>query len=341
MIPDDPMFAEVDRIGGNITVCAPGLYNRNMVDHFPMGSRGNTSYHGGVGNGYYSMWYKPRRCTLVMAWVVGGGGGGGGGRTGATSTNRGGGGGGAAGCHARVIIPAICLPDTLRLYCAEAGGGGAANAAGTAGGITYIAANSSFSSNADYLLKANGGNGGAAGSNAGANAAGGTVGAGGAGAGQDNWIASSGVYYPVPGTAGATGGSTGAGTNIAFGSNNNTFTSGAGGGASGVGNNDAAGGAVTALLPHPGLAGGAAGGGDGLRGITTWGLKDISCGALGNLWSVLMACGGTGGGSSGAGTGGRGGDGGQFGCGGGGGGGGITGGRGGDGAPGAIIIVAM
>ena len=293
-------------------------------------------------NTYWQHWTKPRGVSMVYMCAVGGGGGGGGGREGATNTARGGGGGGGSGAYATLMVPAIFLPDVLKIQVGHGGQGGAASTNGTAGiasGVSFGSGLTAGGSSPNLILRGNGGSAGGAGS------------------------------LTAGGTFGAAGTVTGFGAIQQFGvSLNNSGQAGVGGGAH-TGN---AGSPITSVFASSPLSGGSggagintpaqvgfAGGALGLQSALDFGDGTLTpaaafraggvAGTLGvaggpgnaGLYSIkpFHNTGGTGGGSCDNAAGGAGGPGG-IGCGGGGGGAGTTGGRGGDGGPGIVIIIS-
>ena len=281
----------------------------------------------------FQIWQKPAGCSMVYIFALGGGGGGGRPANGAITV--GGGGGGSSGV-ARILIPAVLLPDTLY---ARAGIGGAgatsANSAGADGLSTYVAVYPTADASAtvrtsNYILSVGGGGGGAASTTGGA--------AGGAALATGSTFSSLGLWYSIAGVAG-TAGASAANTNAT--SVTNSFY--AGGvityGGSGGGNGTGSGGnfSTTTLTQYLPLIAGGTGttGGAGNAGLNR-GLP-ISVG-LKN--TPLFFTGGTGGGGHSTGTAGRGGDASYGGGGGGGGGcsGAGTSGNGGNGGDGFVII---
>lgn len=279
----------------------------------------------------FQLWRKPRNKHMIFAIAIGSGSGGGGGFTAAIGTVRGGGGGGASGAIARVLIPAMFVPDTLYVQVGRGGAGGAASGAGGAGARSYISIDPTVGTAAKTLLQsgAAAATGGAAGSAAGS-----------AAAGVAETISTTalcilsnmGINQFIAGKIGSIGGVVGGGA----GASNTILTShvlngGAGGGTTPAANTEFAGGAQTGAGLYPTIVGGTAGGnpGHGAGGSDTPLLRWLSYGGAG---------GGTGGA---AGTVGGDGGGGGIGSGGGGGGGGVTGGRGGRGGDGLVAIISF
>ncbi|MCC6629953.1 MAG: hypothetical protein IT340_21460 [Chloroflexi bacterium] len=289
-----------------------------------------------VGQGF-QRWVKPRGCSMVNIFCVGGGGGGGGGFSRTAGSAGGGGGSGACSSIARLIAPAILLPDYLFVSVGQGGQGGAAGAAGGAGINSYVAVgpftgvpvlpNLVVYSN----VNAPGGGGGGTGAAAGA-----------AGSAPSISVVQPtaiwGIWAATVGLVGLAGGAqTGAGgqTVTAWGATPVSH------GASGAGctTTDFSGGGVQATATtnisgqgyYLNATGGVALGGqnasqpDGGAGI--------------KRLTPFFNSGGAGGASNNSGQAGHGGAGG-YGSGGGGGGAGTTGGRGGNGGPGIVIIVA-
>lgn len=301
----------------------------------------------------WHQWVKPRGTSMVYMICIGGGGGGGGGRTGATNTTRGGGGGGGSAAFTSVIIPAVLLPDVLKISVGVGGQGGAANTNGLIGDFSYISTGTGLTAGTaipNLILRAAGG---------GFASAGGAATAGGAGgAGASTTIAQLGPlgklgFFTNNGTATSAGyagiqGSNGGSQNGAIGTGITTTwnVSPLSGGTGGAGINTPAqagfAGGLLSLQSAVDFAdgtftpaasfrvGGPAGtaiiaGGNGSPGVKSF--------------KPFLNTGGTGGGSSDGAAGGNGGDGG-YGCGGGGGGGGTTGGSGGNGGPGLVVIIS-
>lgn len=293
-------------------------------------------------------WVKPRAVTMCYLFCIAGGGGGGAGRGGASTTARGGGAGGACSGTARMLVPAIFLPDVLSIQVGNGGIGGAggagaggASGAGTNSYISYGVGISAISIIPNVILQSgvNAPGGGAAGGTSG-NATGGSV----------PTITTLGTlggsaYNGIPafsvGLVGSTGGiaTGGAGTITTSWLGTASLGQGAGGGGVNSVGTGFAGGAIdiqapfdlpdlmlrATNMPAGGAAGGAGAAGNGNAGV--------------QLWKPFYMTGGSGGGSSDGSTGGNGGNGG-IGCGGGGGGGGTTGGTGGNGGDGCVIIIS-
>jgi len=296
----------------------------------------------------WQTWVKPRGISMVYMIAIGGGGGGGGGFSGASGTARGGGGGGACSGFTTLMMPAIFLPDSLRIIVGDGGRGGAAGGAGTAGGISYISLGTGASTGilAPNIVLASGGTtpagGGAAGAGAGT-AAGGT-------AATVSTIVLTGPFSKLgffsstgtatnSGYAGIAGGNGGvatgaAGTSITAGATIPLSPGAGGGGINTIGQGGFSGGSInisgttidyaegqfTTILP--GSSGNRIDAGGGIRSF-----------------KPFFQTGAPGGGSVDFTSGGNGGNGG-IGCGGGGGGGGTTGGRGGDGGGGMVAIIS-
>ena len=92
-------------------------------------------------NVFYSSgsWTIPQGVSMVSILAVGAGGGGGGGVTNTSANARSGGGGGGSGAMTRIVIPAICITDTLVINIGTGGAGGASNGGtGGNGGLTYV-----------------------------------------------------------------------------------------------------------------------------------------------------------------------------------------------------------
>jgi hypothetical protein len=323
----------------------PPQFNGDVQVFFPTGITQTQTQN-------WQHWTKPRGISMVYMLAIAGGGGGGGGFSGASNTARGGGGSGACSGLATLMMPAIFLPDSLKIMVGAGGQGGAAGVAGSAGSNSYIsvgAGNTTGIATPQVILSS--GVNAPGGGGAGTGAAGGTAGT----VPSAATIATLGPlgklgFFPgvitllgnagTIGLAGNTGGSQlgGAGTAITAVWNSIPFSQ----GTSGAGINTPAqtglsGGSITlqgTTVEHAEgmfttLAGGSSGtpvvgGGNGNNGIRSF--------------KPFLHTGGTGGGSSDSYTGGNGGMGG-IGCGGGGGGAGTTGGRGGDGGPGMVAII--
>ena len=301
----------------------------------------------------WQTWTKPRGITMIYMIAISGGGGGGGGFTRATGVAGGGGGSGACSGMATLMMPAIFLPDSLKISVGPGGQGGAAGTTGGAGTNSYITLGAGLTTgitipNVILASGATAPGGGAGGSGASGGAAGiaptvATI----AAVGPMGKLG----FFPNTGTVGNNGyvglvgqiggAQTGAiGTVYSGGWNVLPFTP----GASGAGINtavqggflggtinivnavDFADGAFSPPLIIPGGTAGSAilAGGNGGSGIRSM--------------KPFLHTGGAGGGSSDAQIGGIGGAGG-IGCGGGGGGAGTTGGRGGNGGDGMVAII--
>ncbi len=303
----------------------------------------------------WQQWIKPKGVTMVYMLCIGAGGGGGGGRSGASNTTRGGGGGAGGAGVTTLMVPAIFLPNALKISVGAGGAGGDANTAGNSGNSSYISLGTGVGSGLvipNLILQANPSTGGGAGTTAAAGGLGGGGSAvtiaslgpiGKAGLFSATILATNAGYAGQNGAAGGVHtGAVGASFANAWASISTTPGSGgagintpaqagfAGGNISISGPTavDYAGGTITPATNL--LVGGTAGsagvpGGNGSPGI--------------KLWRPFLNTGGTGGGSSDNAAGGNGGDGG-YGCGGGGGGAGTTGGRGGNGGDGLVVIIS-
>jgi hypothetical protein len=283
------------------------------------------------------LWVKPRGAVMCYMLSIGAGGGGGGGFSAASTNARGGGAGGAAGAMATLFLPALFLPESLKILVGLGGSGGTAGNAGSAGTASIISVGggiTAINSGQNIIM---------------------SVGAGGAGA--QGAAANGGAQTTAPGTPsitmpyighiisnrqpGAIGAAGGAQTGAVGASLSSIWQAACvtgGGGGAGVNSvgTGFAGGSVTlgsaidtpeysiaTTLAAGGTAGGAGAAGPGDPGK--------------NIYKYLWFSGGGGGGSADGGVGGKGGDG-AIGSGGGGGGGGTTGGSGGRGGDGLIII---
>ena len=125
----------------------------------------------------WQQWIKPRGATMVYMLCVGGGGGGGFGFAGLSNTARGGGGGGGSGAINSLILPAVFLPDVLKVSAGPGGIGGNSPTGGSSGVASYISMGNGLTlgtASPNIILRAFGGGPGSSGS---ATAAG-TAGAG-------------------------------------------------------------------------------------------------------------------------------------------------------------------
>lgn len=286
-------------------------------------------------------WNKPRGSSFCYMIAIGGGGGGGGGFTRVAGNAGGGGGGGASSCTAKIMIPAIFLPDQLFIQVGRGGLGGAANAAG-GNGI-----------NSGIVFSPNAGSGGASNSTiifANTNLPGGGGPGTGAAAGGAGAVPTLAIVTPFQATYGlsgtgpyqvglvglAGGVQTGAaGGNSVNGWANYLLTAGAGG--AGCTTTEFSGGRQVVSGAPEFINFNIPANGDMIPQATAIGQNG---GAGIQLWKPFAMSGGGGGASSNSGQAGNGGDGG-IGCGGGGGGAGATGGRGGNGGDGIIIIISL
>lgn len=291
----------------------------------------------------WQQWIKPRGTTMVYMLCVGGGGGGGFGFAGLSNTARGGGGGGGSGAINSLILPAVFLPDVLKVSAGSGGIGGNSPTGGSSGVASYVSMGNGLTlgtATPNTILRANGGGPGGSGSAT----AGGTAGAGAGLTGNFNHGIGLGLFNNNAGLGGVSGGTQTGGLGTTLTNVWNTLT--VGGGAGGAGINTSAqvgfaGGAINLQgavdfadgTYAPGTAfraGGVAGtltlpGGNGNAGVES--LKPF------------LNTGGSGGGSCDNGAGGNGGQGG-YGCGGGGGGAGTVSGRGGNGGDGFVLIIS-
>ena len=276
---------------------------------------------------------RPPGATWLYIYALGSGGGGGGGFSGAAASARGGGAGGSSATFGTCLVPIYLLPETIFVYIASPGTGGAAGAAGISGSFSYVTINATASIPSSNVIIASG-SVNAPGGNPGTAAAGGTGGGAPGTAGVAAYPqAGCGLSNFLGGQNGGAGGAhTGAvGANVTFPTTGNNVSGGAGG--AGTTSADFAGGIVTAaantFLREELNVTPVAGSVNGSGGRTL----------LENITRPYCSIGGNGGSSSNTGVGGNGGNGG-FGAGGGGGGGGTTGGRGGDGGAGLVIMIA-
>jgi hypothetical protein len=294
----------------------------------------------------WQQWVKPAGVTMVYMICIAGGGGGGGGFTRATTVAGGGGGGGACSGVVSSLMPAVFLPNVLKVSVGLGGlGSTGTGVAGGNGTNSYIASGVGLTAGStipNIILEsgANAPGGGGAGTTAAAGAAGAvptisTVARNGSGA-------IFGIQKFTVGIVGLAGGvqtgAAGAAATAVW--NAIPLSAGTGGaGVNGAGTGFA-GGALTiqaamdlpdgAISPAAILAGGVAGSGAAVGGPGNNGLQ---------YWKPLLGTGGTGGGSADGQPGGQGGDG-AIGCGGGGGGAGTTGGKGGSGGNGLVVIIS-
>ena len=299
-----------------------------MIDYYNLA---DDKYHtqiytGSIGTNttfrtYY--WVKPRGITMVHITAIGAGGGGGAGVASVIANAGSGGSGGGSGSITRLTIPAIFLPDSLRLVVAGGGNGGTTGGGSTPASTFVEAARApSPASTSTYILQAIGGSGGSVGTAAGS-VAGGNAGTA---VGLTNAIYQSlGTWVSVAGQKGANSGVAGAaGVSITIENTGLPITGGAsGGGKLAGGGTSNAGGNVTGFgSAIPTLIGGTSGltGNSGVFSQTPF-----------------YSLGGSGGGANANGTGARGGNG-NYGCGGGGGGAGTASGPGGNGGPAIVII---
>ena len=97
--------------------------------------------------------------TMISILCIGGGAGGAGGQS--AAGNKGGGGGGGSGQFVSLMIPALFIPDTLKIVVGRAGAGGAAASSGGAGGSSYVSLGSGVTAGAtipNLIILASGGN---------------------------------------------------------------------------------------------------------------------------------------------------------------------------------------
>jgi hypothetical protein len=163
-----PPVTSVDGATGAITVTKAVVYEFTRS----AGASGST----GSAPGPYT-WAIPSGAKLLEILMIGGGGGGGSGRRGPGGTTRAGGGGGASGGVVQTTIAASLITTSLTITVGSGGAGGASattdatnGQAGTAGTVTEL----NFNGQSSYVLRAEFGNGGAAGAQA-TSAAGGTA----------------------------------------------------------------------------------------------------------------------------------------------------------------------
>src|SRR5271156_4981110 len=236
----------------------------------------------------YKSWTRPKNHTMVEIYCLGAGAGGGGGLTGAAASSRGGGGGGGSGAIARIMIPAICLPQTLFIKPGDGGAGGAASAIGIVGGLSAVldSPSATLGTAANTIVQS----GAAAAAGGVAGQAGGSAAGGVAGTIATNLLSvytSLGLWTAIAGQAGGAAGALGAaGVAVAYGASGITVTGGGGGGSTNTSNTNGAGGAVTGAGLIPTIVGGLAAGGQGNPGY--------------NLNIPFVGTGGSGGGANGA-----------------------------------------
>lgn len=149
--------------------------------------------------GVYNTWIKPRGSNMLFIYAIGGGGSGGG--SVATDNASGGGGGGGSSASTTLLIPTMCVPDSLYV---DVGFGGrtTAGAAGVAGSNTTITIEPSETANVNFLLVAYGGGGGGI-ANTTAGGAGGTAGT--LALIGNMRLAGRGFHYRLAGAAGSAG----------------------------------------------------------------------------------------------------------------------------------------
>lgn len=292
---------------------------------------------------FWQQWIKPKGISMVYMLCVGGGGGGGFGFAGLSNTARGGGGGGGSGAISSLILPAVFLPDVLKVSVGQGGIGGISPSAAVAGGASYVSMGNGLTLGTvtpNAILRANGGGLGGAGSASG----GGSVGSAGAVTGNFSHGVGLGLFNSIAGIPGVLGGAQTGAQGTTQTAVWNTLT--IGGGAGGAGINTPA---------QVGFAGGQInlqGAVDFAEGTYTPGTAFRAGGVAGTLTlpggngnsgvkslKPFLNTGGSGGGSCDNGAGGDGGQGG-YGCGGGGGGAGTVSGRGGNGGDGLVLIIS-
>lgn len=286
----------------------------------------------------WKTWTKPRGCSMVQILLVGAGGGGGDSVAGAASLAAGGGGGGS-GAQSMVLIPAVCIPDTLYLSLG-AGNKNNTNTAVATGIHSWVSVVPTVGGPVARDTVAYAGAGASGGKSNGNTV--GVLGTAGAAAITNMLIAGAGQYNILGGSAGIAGGNASANaSNLTLPTTGLCVTGGTGGG--GVPTTSA-----------PGWTGGAITGSGFVTTVPggTAGAVTPTAGGNGTNGSrpnprILFFTGGTGGGSTGMGasTGLAGGFGGHGapGCGGGGGGGSFTGQGvqiGGNGGPSFCVITA-
>lgn len=293
------------------------------------GAKNGTSFTDGTN---ITAWQVPKQCTMIHIFAMGGGGGGGTGRTQVNGNTRGGGGGGGGGATMSLIIPRICVTDTLYIGVGAGGAGGpdgGAQADGSTGSPSYVNIFYSKGINTNTLAQANPGAGGGGLQT--------TTGGGGGAAGtalSTLYWAAPGVVSSIAGTAGVAGGAGLVGTSITHLASSLSTGGSGGGGINLSGSTPAAGGQMTIVFPiSPGAQAAFAGGAVGAAG-----LNGVSAAFD---YGFFPTC-GTGAGGSLSPSGNFGGDG-SYGCGGGGGGArvgtqGTNSGGGGSGGPGMVVI---
>lgn len=290
----------------------------------------------------WQQWIKPSGVTMINMFCLGGGGGGGGGQTAAVA---GGGGGGASGAFTSLMIPAIFLPDVLKIIVGAGGQGGATATAGTAGANSYITLGAGVTAGTtipNLLLAALGGGAGGTGNGGAAGVAGITTTIAQLsplsklGLFSNTGTAANAGYGGQAGVAGGVGGAGNVGAMVAWA----TIPFSGGGGGAGIRTSPATGGAGGAIQLNA-----AVDFADGTftpsAGFIPGGLQTAGNGNPGlKSQKPFLNTGGSGAGNDITTAGANGGDGG-YGCGGGGGSGSSTaGGRGGNGGSGLVVIIS-
>jgi len=168
-------------------------------------------------------WTIPQGINMISIMAIGAGGGGAGGATNTSANGRSGGGGGGSGALTRIIIPTICITDTLVINIGVGGSGGASGGgSGGNGGNTYVDMQGPNNQVIQtFLLVASGGTG----------AVGANGGAGGVAASVANSIYSQlGLWSIASGQLGGNGSFTNATPGVAYGILGLPVSGGGGGG---------------------------------------------------------------------------------------------------------------
>lgn len=237
-----------------------------MLDLFNIPTPQTANYQEFYGTGAIRTWVKPRGASMVRFMLIGSGG------AGNSQASSAGSGGGGSAAVTSWIGPAMFVPDVLIVNVAQ----GFANQAGQASSIFYRSSNG-----LNTLLTANGGSASSA-----------TTGGNGASAMAPNQFTACGIFTSIDGQNGATGSSTGAGTNQS--ASTTTFLSGGAGGAGGAAST---GGSVTPNYGYTALpattAGGTVAGANGY--FITQPILVGTGGAGGTTSTTVGTAGGTGG----------------------------------------------
>lgn len=285
-----------------------------------------------------AIWHKPTNISVIDFLLIGSGSGGGGGGANAAGSAAAGGRGGGSGGRTLISIPAILVPNTLYLYCGRGGLGGAGQIQGGSAGVNGSSGEHStiYAAIDDFAwLKSS--NAAASGGQAGSGITNGTTGgaAGSAALVSSAFAHRIGIFAPLVGVAGGSGGQNAAGSSVQV---DGMTSGGSGGGGVSSANATFTGGNITTVGEYPTSLLGSNNTTPGARGFDGY---DFMTNRLSHTQITFSSTGGMGGTSN---TGAAGGDGGNGGPGSGGGGGGgangagVAGGRGGNGGPGVIGI---